>query len=985
MSRRESRVSMTSRQNDALQEFENFKKKFLLANKHITKLNSTLSIRIEELNAQISALYVENLRLRASEIALATQLKKERERSQRVMADAEIATHALLKHFGSIRKNFSIPSGKPPSPSKQTQLPKAPARKPVLDPEASPHVNRLARAPNFPQILEEDETVSDADDLESESSPSPLTRRKKSHSSSSSSRLPLSSVPSTLSPPTITTIHVNLEQQLLQAGKKKISRRQSGLLTVNTTPGAGSSRYSSSSRSEASSPRPPSPAFGSPARREAGIAEEEEEIAAISGHIEITPEEVEEELERAARRERKRKTKSREVESLETERTRDKEKRKIREEEESGGSHITEGSKWRLQDVTNSPGSRTSLPPLDTHVSGKSSVDQSPDTDVPTSAFTNASASTRPLLSTPATTPAPSHLPTPRSSSPVAHAEGDAPAAGSRERRVRKSINYAEPKLNTKMRKPDPPSSTTSKRSSMPSQHHIDSYLRPSLDPPSDTAEPSIKRRKSRPRLPPEEEEESEGAQADAEFPSGLALSISLFFMKRSCSPSLPPAPTAAHNTSLSGKLSSSHIAELSGIWAADQRVPTLSSRRTWALARHLKPTLVNKWFTSKKSAAKRAGKLVSDDTYDLPVDSRIVSSACHDGERPRRRKKELFVDSPDVAPRSLTPWDLRTMAHKGADSRVLLLDDIKVEASDDTPSSPDILTPSPPTPHRAYIHPYPTKMSNESPSFFPDAQSLFSDFNNYSYDSESMYAGNYVDEEHVGLSQSAVMLPDMLPLTPGPPLSPYLSQSRSMTEDFSGWYPTRYYVDGNMSYLMDVGQYPLPAEAPVLSPNQLVPTTPQMRETGKPFVETIPAYQQSFTDANGSAYANVQDDDITSQFSGISHVDNRPEFRSTPSDNDRDAVLGILDYIHDTPTGVLVARLRAEGRCASSEPVLMQECTEAVTKGNELDMALLEEEWLRQDKSLDAFDTAEQDAGVNNRRRLSFSGPLWVGDIRVL
>lgn len=85
------------------------KKKFLLANKHITKcveefqrlkksnlcrdirLNSTLSVRIEELNGQISMLYVENLRLRASEIALASQLKREREQSRKVLADAEIA------------------------------------------------------------------------------------------------------------------------------------------------------------------------------------------------------------------------------------------------------------------------------------------------------------------------------------------------------------------------------------------------------------------------------------------------------------------------------------------------------------------------------------------------------------------------------------------------------------------------------------------------------------------------------------------------------------------------------------------------------------------------------------------------------------------------------------------------------------------------------------------------------------------------------
>ena len=55
------------------------------------RLNSTLSVRIEELNAQISTLYVENLRLRASEIALAAQLKREREKSRKVMADAEAA------------------------------------------------------------------------------------------------------------------------------------------------------------------------------------------------------------------------------------------------------------------------------------------------------------------------------------------------------------------------------------------------------------------------------------------------------------------------------------------------------------------------------------------------------------------------------------------------------------------------------------------------------------------------------------------------------------------------------------------------------------------------------------------------------------------------------------------------------------------------------------------------------------------------------
>lgn len=59
------------------------------------RLNSTLSVRIEELNAQISALYVENLRLRASEIALTSQLKKEKERTARVMGDAEAAVRSF--------------------------------------------------------------------------------------------------------------------------------------------------------------------------------------------------------------------------------------------------------------------------------------------------------------------------------------------------------------------------------------------------------------------------------------------------------------------------------------------------------------------------------------------------------------------------------------------------------------------------------------------------------------------------------------------------------------------------------------------------------------------------------------------------------------------------------------------------------------------------------------------------------------------------
>lgn len=60
------------------------------------RLNSSLAMRIEELNAQISTLYTENLRLRASEINLAAQLKREREKSRKVIAETEAAVRSKV-------------------------------------------------------------------------------------------------------------------------------------------------------------------------------------------------------------------------------------------------------------------------------------------------------------------------------------------------------------------------------------------------------------------------------------------------------------------------------------------------------------------------------------------------------------------------------------------------------------------------------------------------------------------------------------------------------------------------------------------------------------------------------------------------------------------------------------------------------------------------------------------------------------------------
>ena len=272
--------------------------------------------------------------------------------------------HNLIRSFGSIRKNFNIPSPKPPSPKKDT-LPKA--RRPTLNPEASPHVNRLARPPRVPGIFEEDEAGSDALPEDGSQSPTPIIRRKKPRSTSSSSHPagpgPTISPP-TLPPPIVATIQVDISESLLKQGKKRISRRQSGLINVTSSSGSGSSSSaSSSSKGRGISPplRPPSPAFGSPLRRDAGLAEEEEYEALLGQRPTNANEELP--LERAPSKGKKKRTLMQaQAEEVLPEDDREREKRRLREDPDITGQ--------RLQDVTNAFGTRVSLPPLDTNVSG---------------------------------------------------------------------------------------------------------------------------------------------------------------------------------------------------------------------------------------------------------------------------------------------------------------------------------------------------------------------------------------------------------------------------------------------------------------------------------------------------------------------------------------------------------------------------------------------------------------------------------------
>ena len=370
-----------------------------------------------------------------------------------------------MKSFGSMRKNFNIPSPKSQSPKKEP--PKA--RRPVLNPNASPHANRLARPPRFPEICEEDEVGSDALEDDRCQSPTPVTRRKKPRSTPSASHPHVlarqsSPTPPVLQAPIVATIQVDIDESLLKQNKKRISRRQSGLITVGS--GSSSSGSSSSPKSRATTPPPraPSPAFGSPLRRDAGLAEEEEEYAAVHGRRRVDADE-DVELERASSRGKKKRTLAQaQAEEAPAEAGREREKRRLREDFEVAAQ--------RLQDVTNAFGTRASLPPLDTNVFGiyllyelngqnnflltgsgdqdRQRTPQDTDSDMPSSAHTYSS--TRPPSSTPGTTPAPSHLPTPRNSSPppipLPVADTEASTTG-RERRTRKSVNYAEPKLNT--------------------------------------------------------------------------------------------------------------------------------------------------------------------------------------------------------------------------------------------------------------------------------------------------------------------------------------------------------------------------------------------------------------------------------------------------------------------------------------------------------------------------------------------------------
>ena len=274
-----------------------------------------------------------------------------------------------MKHLGYIRKSHNIPHTNPISP--QAQPTALRARRPVINPEATPPINRIARAPNIPGINEEDEgggssnesPDGDPEDDGPPTSPTPPVR-KKNKPRSSGSRLPLPTrAPSPPLPPTPQDLPIrDFEDPVLKAGKRKPTRRQSGLLTTS---------MSITTITEVGPPRSRSPVLGSPPRQ-AVLEEEEEEVLAVIGGIDGCEDEGPTLIAQSiTRREKKKRFKEKDTpvereHELIIEGTR-KEKKRVREGEIQRASQ--DGSrKSRLKDVTKYPPSSSPLPPLDTNI-----------------------------------------------------------------------------------------------------------------------------------------------------------------------------------------------------------------------------------------------------------------------------------------------------------------------------------------------------------------------------------------------------------------------------------------------------------------------------------------------------------------------------------------------------------------------------------------------------------------------------------------
>ncbi|KAH9483352.1 hypothetical protein JR316_0005458 [Psilocybe cubensis] len=62
------------------------------------------------------------------------------------------------------------------------------------------------------------------------------------------------------------------------------------------------------------------------------------------------------------------------------------------------------------------------------------------------------------------------------------------------------------------------------------------------------------------------------------------------------------------------------HFDELNKIWPENPRIPSVQSRKAWALARGLNPVNVNNWWYRRRKVAKKSKFSIPRDTYELEV-----------------------------------------------------------------------------------------------------------------------------------------------------------------------------------------------------------------------------------------------------------------------------------------------------------------------------------------------------------------------------
>lgn len=107
---------------------------------------------------------------------------------------------------------------------------------------------------------------------------------------------------------------------------------------------------------------------------------------------------------------------------------------------------------------------------------------------------------------------------------------------------------------------------------------------------------------------------------AEANVPS-LAAGIAL----DSTAPRAPSPedikPTLLTKSKIVYKHLPEHVSrELSAIWEADRRIPTVESRRRWALARGVGPVRVHNWWYRRRKVAKTLKVSIPPDSYELLV-----------------------------------------------------------------------------------------------------------------------------------------------------------------------------------------------------------------------------------------------------------------------------------------------------------------------------------------------------------------------------